>query len=113
MMLHVRHVRWLEIQAVPVLSIPQLDWLKTHAARVQSGAHAVFAPALVRLLVWMRRGIDALAAVKSAPSRDTTSQSELRRALFSCKSAFVGIAIFSGLINILMLTGSLFMLEVY
>src|SRR5262249_39689927 len=34
-------------------------------------------------------------------------------ALGSCRGAFVGIAIFSGLINVLMLTGSLFMLEVY
>jgi ATP-binding cassette subfamily C protein len=39
--------------------------------------------------------------------------SELRAALASCRSALVGIAIFSGLINLLGLTGSLFMLEVY
>src|SRR3954452_2079553 len=40
-------------------------------------------------------------------------KSELRVALGSCKSAFVGVGVFSGLINILMLTGALFMLEVY
>src|SRR5215831_3026622 len=40
-------------------------------------------------------------------------RSELREALGSCLSAFIGIAAFSGLINLLMLTGSLFMLEVY
>jgi len=39
--------------------------------------------------------------------------SELRAALSSCRAALVGIAAFSGLINILSLTGSLFMLEVY
>lgn len=39
--------------------------------------------------------------------------SELRAALGSCRSALVGIALFSGLINLLGLTGSLFMLEVY
>ena len=33
--------------------------------------------------------------------------------LGSCKAAFVGVGVFSGLINILMLTGALFMLEVY
>jgi PrtD family type I secretion system ABC transporter len=38
---------------------------------------------------------------------------ELRAALASCRSALVGIAAFSGLINLLGLTGSLFMLEVY
>lgn len=42
-----------------------------------------------------------------------TAGSELRAALASCRSALVGIALFSGLINLLGLTGSLFMLEVY
>lgn len=41
------------------------------------------------------------------------TKSELRVALGSFKTAFVGIGAFSGLINVLMLTGSLFMLEVY
>jgi ATP-binding cassette subfamily C protein len=41
------------------------------------------------------------------------TKSELRAALGSCKNAFVGIAAFSGLINLLMLTSSVFMLEVY
>ena len=40
-------------------------------------------------------------------------RSELRAALGSAKAAFIGVGMFSGLINILMLTGSLFMLEVY
>ena len=40
-------------------------------------------------------------------------KSELRDALGSCVAAFIGIGIFSGLINLLMLTGSLFMLEIY
>jgi ATP-binding cassette subfamily C protein len=39
--------------------------------------------------------------------------SELREALASCRAALIGIAVFSGLINLLGLTGSLFMLEVY
>jgi PrtD family type I secretion system ABC transporter len=41
------------------------------------------------------------------------TKSELGAALGSCKGAFVGIGAFSGLINILMLTSSLYMLEVY
>jgi PrtD family type I secretion system ABC transporter len=40
-------------------------------------------------------------------------KSELRDALGSCVAAFIGIGVFSGLINLLMLTGSLYMLEVY
>src|SRR5215475_4692061 len=41
------------------------------------------------------------------------SKSELRDAVASCRAAFIGIGAFSGLINLLMLTGSLYMLEVY
>ncbi|MFZ5672381.1 MAG: type I secretion system permease/ATPase [Pseudomonadota bacterium] len=39
--------------------------------------------------------------------------SELRKALSRFRSAFFWLAVFSGIINILMLTGALFMLEVY
>jgi ATP-binding cassette, subfamily C, type I secretion system permease/ATPase len=53
----------------------------------------------------------------AAPTHHTAAASaagsELRAALASCRSALVGIAIFSGLINLLGLTGSLFMLQVY
>ena len=39
--------------------------------------------------------------------------SELASALRSCRSAFVGVGLFSFVVNILMLTGALFMLEIY
>ena len=39
--------------------------------------------------------------------------SELASALGSCKGALTGVAIFSGVSNILMLTGAMFMLQVY
>lgn len=52
-------------------------------------------------------------AQASRPSAATEAGSELRAALASCRAALVGIAAFSGLINLLGLTGSLFMLEVY
>jgi ATP-binding cassette subfamily C protein PrsD len=38
---------------------------------------------------------------------------ELGTALRACRGAFVGVGLFSGMINILMLTGAIFMLEVY
>ena len=44
-----------------------------------------------------------------APAAST----ELASALGACKRAFLAIALFSGMSNILMLTGALFMLEVY
>jgi ATP-binding cassette subfamily C protein len=39
--------------------------------------------------------------------------SELAAALGACRRAFVATAAFSGMSNLLMLTGALFMLEVY
>ncbi len=39
--------------------------------------------------------------------------SELAAALTACRSALIGIAVFSGMSNILMLTGAFFMLEIY
>ncbi|TXN26099.1 type I secretion system permease/ATPase [Methylobacterium sp. WL30] len=38
---------------------------------------------------------------------------ELGSALTSCRTAFVGVAVMSGVVNVLYLTGSFFMLEVY
>jgi hypothetical protein len=45
--------------------------------------------------------------------RQTPTSSELAAALGACRRAFLAIALFSGMSNILMLTGSLFMLDVY
>src|ERR1700761_5744416 len=45
----------------------------------------------------------------AAPAR----RSELGEALRTCRSAFIGVGIISCMINVLYLTGSLFMLEVY
>jgi ATP-binding cassette subfamily C protein len=39
--------------------------------------------------------------------------SEVRLALKSCRPAFTGVALFSAVINILMLTGSIYMLQIY
>jgi PrtD family type I secretion system ABC transporter len=95
---------------VPALGIQQLGWLKKHAVRVQADTRAALAAALA----WAHRRFEAFGTAKADQSAEQdSSRSELRRALWSCKSAFIGIAIFSGLINVLMLTGSLFMLEVY
>ena len=42
-----------------------------------------------------------------------SKRSELAETLWRFRSAFVGVAAFSALINLLMLTGPLFMLQVY
>ena len=49
----------------------------------------------------------------AAASAAGAAPSELTTALAACKSALIGIAVFSGMSNILMLTGAFFMLEVY
>ncbi|TIO91077.1 MAG: type I secretion system permease/ATPase, partial [Mesorhizobium sp.] len=48
-----------------------------------------------------------------SPTKEPAPGSELASALRSCKAAFAGVAVFSGVSNILMLTGAMFMLEVY
>jgi ATP-binding cassette subfamily C protein PrsD len=47
------------------------------------------------------------------PSRRPSQRSEIAVALSACRGAFISIGLMSGMSNILMLTGALFMLEVY
>jgi len=47
------------------------------------------------------------------PPRQQSASTELATALGACRQAFVATALFSGMSNILMLTGALFMLEIY
>jgi ATP-binding cassette subfamily C protein PrsD len=51
-----------------------------------------------------------MARAKSHPGTQT---SEVYEALKTCAPAFASVAVFSGIINILMLTGSLYMLQIY
>src|SRR5579864_2598441 len=45
--------------------------------------------------------------------RQTPAGSELAAALIACRKAFIAIGMFSGVSNLLMLSGALFMLEIY
>ena len=48
-----------------------------------------------------------------ARSASRSTRSELAAALFSCRAGLIGVALFSAMSNVLMLTGAFFMLEVY
>jgi ATP-binding cassette subfamily C protein len=48
-----------------------------------------------------------------ASPQSSAHPDELSAALAACRGAFLGIGLFSGVINVLMLTGSFYMLEVY
>lgn len=50
---------------------------------------------------------------RAAAQSEQAPQSELRIALRSCRAAFLGVGLFSGVSNILMLTGAFYMLEIY
>ena len=47
------------------------------------------------------------------PGSEASARPELRRAMGRCRRAFLGTGVFSLVINLLMLTGPLFMLQVY
>src|SRR3954462_7584994 len=47
------------------------------------------------------------------PVRRPSQRSELGEALAACRGAFISIGLMSGMSNVLMLTGSFFMLQVY
>lgn len=49
----------------------------------------------------------------TAPQRSGAERSEPKAAMAACKHAFVGVGVLSGFSNLLMLTGPLYMLEVY
>jgi PrtD family type I secretion system ABC transporter len=57
--------------------------------------------------------VQALIPTNTPRRPSATPRSSIRTALEDCRSAFVGLGIFSGMSNILMLTGSFFMLQVY
>ncbi len=56
---------------------------------------------------------EAKGAPKSAPAKPAPAGSELAAAFKSCRTAFLGVGLFSGISNILMLTGAFFMLQIY
>jgi ABC-type protease/lipase transport system fused ATPase/permease subunit len=63
----------------------------------------------------VRPGPGALRVAKISALSDprARARSELKEVLASCRHAFVGVGLMSGMINLLYLTGSFFMLEIY
>lgn len=52
-------------------------------------------------------------AVSGPLSKSASARSELAAALRACRTAYVGVALFTAMLNVLYLTGSLFMLQIY
>src|ERR1051326_8897407 len=50
---------------------------------------------------------------RPGPQRPPFQRSELAQALSACRGTFIATALMSGMSNVLMLTGAIFMLEVY
>ena len=59
------------------------------------------------------RTTSAVSPPAAAPRPKSTPGSELRAVLATCRAALIGIALMTSLLNVLYLTGSIFMLEVY
>ena len=57
--------------------------------------------------------VSLLGAVSKSDATSETTQPTVRAALESCRNVFLSLGLISGVINILMLTGSFFMLQVY
>jgi ATP-binding cassette subfamily C protein len=62
---------------------------------------------------WLRPSSDTVSSNREIALNRQKTDSELADALRRSRSAFLGVGLLSGLINILMLTGPLFMLQIY
>ena len=83
-------------------------------SRQKGETAAAFASILERTLRGSRFASNAERAGKQTEDAPATpGRSEIAEVFGSCRNALVGLGLFSGLSNVLMLTGSLFMLEVY
>lgn len=112
---------------IEMVALPWLpDWWPLSAAATEYGLIALAASAaLFALFLTVRRVVETGLAARAAAEEDDEAQqpaaqpaasarrSELRAALVPCRSAFLATALFSALINILMLTGAIFMMEIY
>src|SRR5262249_20102925 len=62
---------------------------------------------------FFRKMSPAPSRLSPAATQPASARSELGAALASCRGAFIAIGLVSGLSNVLMLTGAMFMLEIY
>ena len=86
------------------------------------GLAALLVVGLIGLLLYRKRPQQRSSESEKALGSEGSSQpsslrtsprSELAQALSSCRSAFLSVGLFSGMSNVLMLTGAFFMLQVY
>ena len=79
----------------------------------EAAAAAALTVAFAVLLLLLARAGRAGQSLAVTPKAAAPRGPNLAGALRFCRSAFVGVALFSGVINMLMLAGAIYMLEVY
>lgn len=79
------------------------------------GALGLLLVILGKSVGWKPKGTpgDMSAEINASTGSSPAPGSELASALRSCRGALAGVAVFSGVSNILMLTGAIFMLQIY
>lgn len=91
-----------------------IGWMLVAVATAGAGYLAVF-----RARGAAKNGVGTLhragtrASAKPTGRAAKSARSELAAALAGCRSAFLAVGLFSGMLNVLMLAGSLYMLEIY
>src|SRR5690349_4368140 len=92
-------------------------WREFHAVAFVECRRAYCACNVVRLFVFGHAmvfpNMSGSSVTAARGSLAASAKSELGRALSACRSAFIAFGLFSAVLNLLALTGSLFMLEVY
>lgn len=101
--LHIHLVVYLDRLAVPVAT----EYLPLFALAFAAAAF------LVAMVGISKPANTALIAPRPGGKRPSTDPPPLHGALAENRAAFIGVALLSGIINVLMLSGSIFMLEVY
>ena len=98
--------------AVDLTATGRDDCLGVDGAVFTTSELTFLAASVSAIKAMWRRALTKVAHT-AAPQSPRSEKSEIRGALAACRGALIGIGMLTVVINVLTLTGSLFMLEVY